>query len=143
MAENTIFRIASMTKPIISAATMNLVDDGTIRLSDPITTWLPEFSDMRVLKDPEGPLDDTFRAPRLITVEDLLTHRSGLTYDFISTGPIAKAYHPLHTALFREPDEGWRRSLRYHWCTHPASASTTAIPPMCWACSSPVRPVCR
>ncbi|MBE5443009.1 Probable beta-lactamase [Mycobacteroides abscessus subsp. abscessus] len=105
MAENTIFRIASMTKPIISAATMNLVDDGTIRLSDPITTWLPEFSDMRVLKDPEGPLDDTFRAPRLITVEDLLTHRSGLTYDFISTGPIAKAYHPLHTAAFREPDE--------------------------------------
>ncbi|SKG03555.1 Probable beta-lactamase [Mycobacteroides abscessus subsp. bolletii] len=105
MAENTIFRIASMTKPIISAATMSLVDDGTIRLSDPITTWLPEFSDMRVLKDPEGPLDDTFRAPRLITVEDLLTHRSGLTYDFISTGPIAKAYHPLHTAAFREPDE--------------------------------------
>lgn len=51
MAENTIFRIASMTKPIISAATMNLVDDGTIRLSDPITTWLPEFSDMRVLKN--------------------------------------------------------------------------------------------
>ncbi|CPW36194.1 Probable beta-lactamase [Mycobacteroides abscessus] len=105
MAENTIFRIASMTKPIISAATMSLVDDGAIRLSDPITTWLPEFSDMRVLKDPEGPLDDTFRAPRLITVEDLLTHRSGLTYDFISTGPIAKAYHPLHTAAFSEPDE--------------------------------------
>ncbi|MBF9349077.1 serine hydrolase domain-containing protein [Mycobacteroides chelonae] len=104
MAENTIFRIASMTKPVISAAAMALVDDGTIRLNDPITTWLPEFADMRVLKDPGGPLDDTFRAPRTITVEDLLTHRSGLTYDFIATGPIAKAYQPLHTATFSEPD---------------------------------------
>lgn len=105
MAENTIFRIASMTKPIISAATMALVDDGVIRLSDPITTWLPEFSEMRVLRNPDGPLDDTFRAPRVITVEDLLTHRSGLTYDFIATGPIAKAYHPLHTAAFNRPEE--------------------------------------
>lgn len=104
MADNTIFRIASMTKPLISAAAMTLVDDGTIRLNDPITTWLPEFAQMRVLTDPEGSLDDTFRAPRTITVEDLLTHRSGLTYDFISTGPIAKAYQPLHTAAFSEPD---------------------------------------
>ncbi|MUM18434.1 beta-lactamase family protein [Mycobacterium sp. CBMA271] len=104
MAENTIFRIASMTKPVISAAAMSLVDDGTIRLNDPITAWLPEFAQMQVLRDPDGSLDDTFRAPRAITVEDLLTHRSGLTYDFISTGPIAKAYRPLHTAAFSDPD---------------------------------------
>lgn len=105
MTADTIFRIASMTKPVISAATMTLVDDGTIRMQDPVATWLPEFADMRVLTDPQGPLTDTYPAPRAITVEDLLTHRSGLTYDFMSTGPIARAYHPLHSSAFTEPDQ--------------------------------------
>src|SRR3954451_3493489 len=62
---NTMFRIASMTKPITSVAALMLVDDGRIALSDPIAHWAPEFSQMRVLRFPDGPLDETDPAERL------------------------------------------------------------------------------
>ncbi|HEY3950940.1 serine hydrolase domain-containing protein [Phenylobacterium sp.] len=92
MTRDTLFRIASMTKPVTSVAALMLMEEGKLRLNDPITKWLPEFSDMRVLKDAEGPTDQTYPAPRDITVEDLMTHRSGLAYAFTSTGPIAQLY---------------------------------------------------
>jgi CubicO group peptidase (beta-lactamase class C family) len=92
MTRDTLFRIASMTKPVTSIAALMLLEDGKLRLDDPITKWLPEFSDMRVLKDAIGPVDDTYPAPREITVEDLMTHRSGLAYAFTSVGPIGQAY---------------------------------------------------
>src|SRR6185312_9645116 len=56
---DTIFRIASMTKPITSIAALMLVDEGKITLDDPISKYAPEFSEMRVLKSPDGPLDET------------------------------------------------------------------------------------
>jgi len=89
---DTLFRIASMTKPITSVAALTLVDEGRIALNDPITRFAPEFSDMRVLRCPDGPLDETDPAERLITFEDLLTHRSGLTYADFHRGPISQAY---------------------------------------------------
>lgn len=92
MQRDTIFRIASMTKPVTVAAAMSLVEAGVLSLSDPITRWLPELTDMRVLVDPAGPLDATVAAQRPITVEDLMTHRSGLAYSFSVTGPISRAY---------------------------------------------------
>jgi CubicO group peptidase (beta-lactamase class C family) len=92
MRRDSIFRIASMTKPVTVAAAMNLVDEGRLALTDPVTKWLPELSDMRVLATPGGPLDKTQPARRPITVEDLMTHRSGLAYFFSVTGPLAKAY---------------------------------------------------
>jgi CubicO group peptidase (beta-lactamase class C family) len=92
MTRDTLFRIASMTKPVTSVAAMMLMEDGKLRLDDPISRWLPEFTEMRVLKDAHGPLDDTYPALRQITVEDLMTHRSGLAYGFTSIGPIAYAY---------------------------------------------------
>ncbi len=64
MQRDTIFRIASMSKPVTTAAAMVLVDEGKMALDDPITRWLPEFADMRVLEDPEGPLDSTRPARR-------------------------------------------------------------------------------
>src|SRR5204863_2709158 len=105
--------IASMTKPVTSVAAMMLVEEGVIRLDDPITNWLPEFAGMQVLKDAEGPLEDTYPAPRDITVEDLMTHRSGLAYAFTSMGPIAQAHEdrlgpPLGTPL--TPDL-WLKAL--------------------------------
>jgi CubicO group peptidase (beta-lactamase class C family) len=90
---DTIFRIASMTKPITSLAALVLVDEGKIALSDPISAYAPEFSRMRVLKSPDGPLDETEDSIRAITFEDLLTHRSGLTYGGFHRGPIAQAYN--------------------------------------------------
>jgi CubicO group peptidase (beta-lactamase class C family) len=92
MTRDTLFRIASMTKPITSVAALMLMEEGKLKLDDPITKWLPEFSDMRVLKDANGPVEDTYPAPREITVEDLFTHRAGLAYGFTSVGPIAYAY---------------------------------------------------
>jgi CubicO group peptidase (beta-lactamase class C family) len=92
MQRDTIFRIASMTKPVTVAAAMTLVDEGRLALTDPVAKWLPELSDMRVLAAPGGPLDRTQPARRPITVDDLMTHRSGLAYFFSVTGPLAKAY---------------------------------------------------
>src|SRR5262245_20487147 len=84
---DTMFRIASLTKPITSVAALILVDEGRIALNDPIARYAPEFSDMRVLRSPDGPLDETDEACRAITFEDLLTHRSGLTYGDFHRGP--------------------------------------------------------
>jgi CubicO group peptidase (beta-lactamase class C family) len=106
MRRDTIFRIASMTKPITSAIVMMLVEDGKLQLEDPVIKWAPELANRRVLKDPKGPLDDTFHAPREITIEDLLTHRSGLAYAYSSSGPIAEAYQrALPTPAALTPDE--------------------------------------
>lgn len=92
MERGTIFRIASMTKPVTTVCALTLVEEGLMRLEDPITKWAPEFTDMRVLRTPDGPLDDTCPAPRAITIEDLMTHRSGLTaYNFVDPGPLAQA----------------------------------------------------
>jgi CubicO group peptidase (beta-lactamase class C family) len=103
---DTIFRIASMTKPITSSLIMMLVEDGRLRLEDPVVKWAPELANRRVLKDPKGPLDDACPAPRDITIEDLLTHRSGLAYAFSSSGPIAEAYQrALPTPSALTPDE--------------------------------------
>lgn len=89
---DTIFRIASMSKPVTSALALMLFDEGRFALGDPITRWAPEFSKMQVLRSPEARLDQTEPAERLITFEDLLTHRSGLTYGDFHRGPIAAAY---------------------------------------------------
>ena len=89
---DTIFRLASMTKPITSVAALMLVEEGRIALTDSIARYAPEFSNMRVLRSPDGPLDETDPAERPITIEDLLTHRAGFTYADFHRGPIAQAY---------------------------------------------------
>ena len=89
---DTIFRIASMTKPVTTVAALTLLDEGRFALDDPITICAPELAHLRVLRDPEGPLDQTDEARRPITFRDLLTHRSGLTYGDFHRGPIGRAY---------------------------------------------------
>ena len=77
MAGDTICRMGSMTKPIVAACAMTLVEDCTLRLDDPVDDLLPELADMTVLADPDGPLDDTVPANRPITLRDLLTYTLG------------------------------------------------------------------
>jgi CubicO group peptidase (beta-lactamase class C family) len=108
MQRDTLFRIASMTKPITVAAAMMLVDEGKLALRDPISRWLPEFAQMRVLVDPRGPLDKTVPAQRPITVDDLMTHRSGLAYMFSIVGPLSRAYAGLP---FRQDQDHWLAAL--------------------------------
>ena len=91
MTRDTLFRIASMSKPITSVAVLQLVEQGKLSLEEPVDRWLPELANARVLNRPDGPLDDTHPAKRPITLLDLLTHRSGLVYNFTSTGPISQA----------------------------------------------------
>lgn len=92
MQRDTLFRIASMSKPITSVMALMLMEEGKLRLDDPIIRWAPEFADMKVVRDPKGALDDVEPAHRDITIEDLLTHRAGLAYAFSSTGPLAEAH---------------------------------------------------
>ena len=92
VTRDTIFRIASATKPITTVAALTLLDEGRFGLDDPITRVAPELGNLRVLEDPEGPLDHTVPAGRAITFRDLLTHRSGLTYGEFHRGPIRTAY---------------------------------------------------
>jgi CubicO group peptidase (beta-lactamase class C family) len=89
---DTIFRIASMTKPVTTVAALMLLDEGRFALDDPIAICAPELAPLRVLRDPEGPLDATDEAKRSITFRDLLTHRSGLTYGEFHRGPVRRAY---------------------------------------------------
>lgn len=89
---DTIFRLASMTKPVTSLAALILMEEGAFSLDEPITRWAPEFAEMRVLTSPNGPLDQTEAARRPITFEDLLTHRSGITYGDLHPAPFAEAY---------------------------------------------------
>ncbi len=104
MQRDTIFRIASMTKPVTVAAAMSLVEEGKLALSDPVTRWLPELADVRVLVDPTGPLDRTVPAQRAITIDDLMTHRSGLAYVFSVLGPLSRAYGRLS---LRQDQDHW------------------------------------
>jgi CubicO group peptidase (beta-lactamase class C family) len=77
MKRDTIFRIASITKPITAVAAMMLVEDCKLRLDDSIEPWLPELASRRVLKSLSSELDDTVPANRAITFRDLLTYRMG------------------------------------------------------------------
>src|SRR5262245_14859659 len=89
---DTIFRIASLTKPVTTVAALTLLDEGRFDLDDSITECAPELARMRVLRDPNGPLDETDDAARPITFRDLLTHRAGLTYGEFYRGPIGRAH---------------------------------------------------
>ncbi|WP_396908807.1 serine hydrolase domain-containing protein [Mycolicibacterium sp.] len=104
MQRDTIFRIASMTKPVTVAAAMALAEEGKLALNEPVTKWLPELADMRVLRDARGPLDRTEPARRPITFDDLMTHRSGLAYVFSVLGPLASAYGKLS---LRQDQDRW------------------------------------
>lgn len=78
MERDTIFRVASVTKPIVAAAAMILVEECKLRLDEPVDPWLPELADRRVLRAVDSPLDDTVPANRPITLRDVLTFRLGI-----------------------------------------------------------------
>ncbi|HXP64953.1 MAG TPA: serine hydrolase domain-containing protein [Steroidobacteraceae bacterium] len=91
MQSDTIFRIYSMTKPIVSVAAMMLWEEGRFLLSDPISKYLPELGALKVAVARGGEIDQV-DAERAITVQDLLRHTSGLTYEFRGNGPVHKMY---------------------------------------------------
>ncbi|MEU4481973.1 serine hydrolase domain-containing protein [Micromonospora sp. NPDC023966] len=108
MAGDTICRMGSMTKPIVAACAMTLVEDLTLRLDDPVDDLLPELADMTVLADPDGPLDDAVAARRPITLRDLLTFTlgTGMVLAEPGTVPISDALNALGRSA---PDEWMHR----------------------------------
>jgi CubicO group peptidase (beta-lactamase class C family) len=116
MRRDTIFRLASMTKPVTAVGAMILVEECRVRLDEPVDGWLPELKDRRVLRTIDGPLEDTVPARRPITLRDLLTFRAGYgEMLFLSpTCPLqramAQARLPLTEWLFAgTPDEFLKR----------------------------------
>jgi CubicO group peptidase (beta-lactamase class C family) len=91
MARDTIFRIFSMTKPIVSVGIMMLLEDGYLLLADPVAKYIPQFSDQKVGVENNGKLD-LVPAKRPMTIQDLLRHTSGLTYDHTGNGLVQQLY---------------------------------------------------
>lgn len=109
IAGDTICRMASMTKPIVAACAMTLVEDCTLRLDDPVDDLLPELADMTVLADPNGPLEDTVPAKRPITLRDLLTFTLGTGMLPAEPGTVSISDAP--NALGEPPLDEWMRRL--------------------------------
>jgi CubicO group peptidase (beta-lactamase class C family) len=117
VTRDTIFRLASMSKPITAAAAMVLAEEGKLRLDDAVEKWLPELANRKVLKRIDAPLDETVPAHRPITVRDLLTFTMGFGLLLTPTGeyPILKAANELQIGMRpasqpqANPDEWIRR----------------------------------
>ncbi|MFJ7628602.1 serine hydrolase domain-containing protein [Streptomyces sp. NPDC097595] len=99
MTRDAVFRIASVTKPVVAAAAMILVEDGRIALEDPVAPWLPELAAPVVVRAPDGPPDDVVPASRPLTLLDLMTSRAG--YGFPSDFSL-----PAARLLFSELKQG-------------------------------------
>src|SRR6202012_4617958 len=115
MPEDSIFRLASITKPITAAAVMMLVEDGRIALDDPVRRWLPELDQPRVVRAPDSPVDDLDQATWPITVLDLLTSTAGYGFSSDFTLPAIQQLFTVQkdgreVASFPPPDE-WVAAL--------------------------------
>ena len=112
LTSDTIFRIASMTKPVTSLAVMMLYDAGQIALDDPVTTYLAEYRQPPVLTKFHGAdlTYDSRPATRPLTIRDLLTHTSGIGYPFLDSGlaRLSRAGTPdLELPLLHDPGARW------------------------------------
>ncbi len=128
MRRDTIFRIASMTKPVAAVAAMILVEECRLRLDEPVERLLPELADRKVLKRLDGPLDDTVPARRPISLRDLLTLRMGMGHIMqpSSGWPITEALReqqllqgPPRSQTLPGPDEWLRRLATLPLMHHP------------------------
>jgi CubicO group peptidase (beta-lactamase class C family) len=136
MTRDTVFRIASLTKPIMAAATMVLVERGRLGLDDPVAELLPELAHPRVLRSLDGPVDDPDNlvpAKRAITLRDLLTFQAGhgvpesfdepimkVLVEQLAEGPPRPQQHPdteewmarlARVPLLHQPGEGWTYNI--------------------------------
>lgn len=106
MTRDAIFRIYSMTKPIVSVAAMMLLERGALAVDDPVSQYIPAFGGVQVALEHEGGV--TLRAPRRpVTVQDLLRHTSGLTYEFLGEGEVRRRYDAVGIGSRRRTNEAF------------------------------------
>ena len=98
MSFGSLFRIYSMTKPIVSVAIMRLVEEGRIMLGDPIAKYIPVLADLKVAVTEGDRIARLEPMRRPITIQDLLRHTSGFTYGFVATGEVAQRYQDARLA---------------------------------------------
>lgn len=115
MTRDAIFRIASITKPIVAAAVLMLIEDGRLALDDQVAGWLPEIAEPMVVRTPSSPVDDLVPAERPITVLDLLTFRAGWGFPSDFALPAVESLFAVQAdgrdvALPPAPDE-WMAAL--------------------------------
>jgi CubicO group peptidase (beta-lactamase class C family) len=126
MARDSIFRIASVTKPIIAAAAMTLVDDGRMALADPVAQWLPELGSTPVLRTPASPVEDVVPARKPMTVYDLLSSRAGYGFPSDFSLPVMRLLLELQPGpqprLFPAPDEWLARLARIPLLSQPGES---------------------
>ena len=148
MARDSIFRVASITKPITAVAVLMLVEDGQIALDDPVRHWLPELASPVVVRTPASPAGDVVPAVRPVTVADLLTFRAGygfpsdfslpvvgLLFSELKQGPpqpqlVAPPDEwmaaPSRIPLLHQPGQAW---LVQHLLGHPGRADRPGLRP--------------
>jgi CubicO group peptidase (beta-lactamase class C family) len=126
---DTLWRVYSMTKPVTAMAAMLLIQDGKIRLDQPVSDFIPGFKHMRVLTDPDHSLASR-PAAREITICNLLTHTAGLGYTIINTGPLQKAYEQAGLVPFAANAELERTMRAVRPKTLAAFADTVATMPL-------------
>jgi len=107
--DNTIYRIWSMTKPIIAIAAMQLVEKDLMQLDDPINSYLPEFTDLQVLKREEEIITNTIQLEKQPTIKDLLLHTAGFSYNFLAD-PVGKEYDQIK--LFNSSTSSLKEEVR-------------------------------
>jgi CubicO group peptidase (beta-lactamase class C family) len=110
MPKDAIFRIYSMTKAIVSTAVMMLYEEGKLQVGDPVSRYIPAFADTKVGVVKGGALD-TVAPDRPITVQDLLRHTSGLTYEFRGNTKVHQAYGAARIARLRQTNEEQANNL--------------------------------
>ena len=109
--EDTIFRIYSMTKPIVSVAVMMLYEEGLLQIQDPVSLYLPQFADVQVYVD-----EHTVQDPqRPVLIRDLLSHTAGLTYGFMNEHPVEQKYQELGLPSYESSNQEFIDDL----CTLP------------------------
>ena len=101
MPDDAIFRIYSMTKPIVCTALMTLYEEGRFQLFTPVANFIPAFGKVKVLREDASGGSATEELLRPITVGDLMKHTAGLTYDFLVDSPVGEEYR--HCLLYTSP----------------------------------------
>lgn len=121
---DTLFRVASLSKPVTSVAALRMMDAGLFQLDDAIAPFAPEFAAPKVLKSPSAAITETEAPQRPITFRDLLTQRAGLSYRDFSTGSLAAAYAELGGQIDNPlpPDEWVARLASLPLVTQPGAS---------------------